>query len=847
MLYNLGIDKAQQAVTDAQNAVNSDNSNISNLNNQVTNAQNVVQQDQTKVDSINKDINSTQQNISNLNQQVQNASKEVSDNKQKVDSLNSQVQKAQDKVTDLSTKAVPTISFTPEQIKATQDLVQALKDYANQGNSALNAIQGFDSDATKINELKKQWTNVMTQPNLVTEWTDPNENDKNTIIDLNNLTTEQATELSNWFETMVNQMRDSLGISKNTGKVAVSKGAVQFALDIAKQTYADKWAYFNHDAYAVNTVAATYGFEGIPVNPKLGQTIQSFENASWDSVNNTLASIKESMFHALLLMVFDDGSQDMGHTISLFGLNNIVKDGETAGTSYLGIGSNLLFDENGNTDDWTYIHYVFVDPNSQNDKLQEHGMFDTVNNPYTDLASALQQAKAELSDLQNQLSTAQSTLKTSQDNLATQQSALAIQENKLSDLQNQLSTAQNTLNTDNINLNSLKSSLQQAQTKLSLDQTILQQAKETLDSYTADAKAKLANLKQAQDNLAAEQDRLNDANTTLAEKQTAYDNAQSELKQAQASQAKAQADYENAQNELAKSQTKLASLQADLKQAQDKLVKDTETLKQAQNTLNVYTQDNAQKLANLKQAQDNLKAEQDKLADLKNVVDGKKATLSEKQTALSDAQEVLKAAQDSLKAEQDKLNSLQQHLSDLENAPKLLVEAQDRLAQAKETLAKAQADYEDAVSTLSDKQATLKEKQDALEKAQTALSQAKQVLASLQAIKDAEDKAKAQAEEKTKNTHFAQTANGKVVDSQGHIMVGYTVKGNQVFDAQGKLVGTLAQTSTTRRMANTVKQENTKALPQTGNKQNNNTTVGAILVGLGSLLGLGALGKRKED
>ena len=42
-------------------------------------------------------------------------------------------------------------------------------------------------------------------------------------------------------------------------------------------------------------------------------------------------------------------------------------------------------------------------------------------------------------------------------------------------------------------------------------------------------------------------------------------------------------------------------------------------------------------------------------------------------------------------------------------------------------------------------------------------------------------------------------------------------------------------------------EENAKALPQTGDKQNSNTTVGAILVGLGSLLGLGALGKRKED
>ncbi|AIR11161.1 hypothetical protein [Ligilactobacillus salivarius] len=177
MLYNLGIDKAQQAVTDAQNAVNSDNSNISNLNNQVTNAQNVVQQDQTKVDSINKDINATQQTISNLNQQVQNASKEVSDNQQKVDSLNSQVQKAQDKVTDLSTKAVPTISFTPEQIKATQDLVQALKDYEKQGNSAVNAIYGYDDNATEIKLLKQKWSDVMTDPSKIVDWKDNNETD----------------------------------------------------------------------------------------------------------------------------------------------------------------------------------------------------------------------------------------------------------------------------------------------------------------------------------------------------------------------------------------------------------------------------------------------------------------------------------------------------------------------------------------------------------------------------------------------------------------------------------------------------------------------------------------------
>ena len=167
---------------------------------------------------------------------------------------------------------------------------------------------------------------------------------------------------------------------------------------------------------------------------------------------------------------------------------------------------------------------------------------------------------------------------------------------------------------------------------------------------------------------------------------------------------------------------------------------------------------------------------------------------------------------------------VQQAAKDAEEKAKALAQAQQAVKDAEE---KAKAQVQQAAK-------------DAEEKAK-ALAQAQQ------AAKDAEEKTKAQAQAKAEHTYFAKVNNGKVVDEKGHIMVGYSVKGNQVFDAQSKLVGTLAQTSTTRRMANTVKQENAKALPQTGEKQSKGTTVGAILVGLGSLLGLGALGKRKED
>ena len=193
-------------------------------------------------------------------------------------------------------------------------------------------------------------------------------------------------------------------------------------------------------------------------------------------------------------------------------------------------------------------------------------------------------------------------------------------------------------------------------------------------------------------------------------------------------------------------------------------------------------------------------------------------------------QEVQQATKDA----EEKAKALAQAQADLGKAQAELTSAQAKLDEAKKALVKSQAQADVANEALS-------QANDDKNKAQSAYDES---LKAQQAVKDTEEKAQAQA--KAEHTYFAKANNGKVVDAQGHIMVGYSVKGNQVFDAQSKLVGTLAQTSTTRRMANTVKQENAKALPQTGEKQSKGTTVGAILVGLGSLLGLGALGKRKE-
>ena len=76
-------------------------------------------------------------------------------------------------------------------------------------------------------------------------------------------------------------------------------------------------------------------------------------------------------------------------------------------------------------------------------------------------------------------------------------------------------------------------------------------------------------------------------------------------------------------------------------------------------------------------------------------------------------------------------------------------------------------------------------------------------------------------------------------------MVGYTVKGDQIFNERGELIGTLTKEPTTRMMKQAVVKAN--VLPQTGNKKADNITLaGAIVTALGSVLALIGLGKRED-
>ena len=333
-----------------------------------------------------------------------------------------------------------------------------------------------------------------------------------------------------------------------------------------------------------------------------------------------------------------------------------------------------------------------------------------------------------------------------------------------------------------------------------------------LKSQIADLQAKLANVQFNYDKLSSsDKKNYDNLKSEIEVTHVKANNARNTLKQ------NSQASIDQVAQTKTGLYNKLYDLQDQMKTLQDKLVLQKTKLVQLQEELN------------------NSKSDDNKSDDNK--------TLADLQAKLTQAQ--------------TNLDNANQALADLENLPERLAQAQANVQKAQADLTSTQAKLDEAKKVLAESQAQADVANGALSQANDDKSQAQvaydkalkaynDYLKAQQAVKDAEEKAKVQAQAKAEHTYFAKTNNGKVVDEKGHIMVGYSAHGNQVFDAQSKLVGTLAQTSTTRRMANTVKQENAKALPQTGEKQSKGTTVGAILVGLGSLLGLGALGKRKE-
>ena len=784
------IDKAQADVTTAQNNVNAAQKTVDDAKAAMDPA-NV----QATVDAANKaeaQVNQDKQDVATAQTNLENAKAADATRQTNIDNAQKAVNTAQANV-DFSTKQAQEMKDQLNKYQGIKDAAQKEVDGLNDKLANVNTITISDVEA-----YKKAFNDWYTGSKRGENWTEEDKNflndfmnsntykgnaaDKNITVDINHLTADQIKELSLFSADLLNQVRNQLGLPK----VIVTEGSLKLAKDVTDNYVSDNWDKFDHDVDGISRAAEENGLLSG------GNFYEDAIFSSDFSEASTMDDLKSILYTGIVTMIGGSGDE-MLHAAGLLGVD-FGDDISTGKEQYFSAGTSMFPIK----EDQMWITKMGHFFNVSKDYIRDSAKFSTTEVPGTsteDLVTQLNTTKAKLASATDALNKAKDADTQAQQILAKNKAELITAQDNLTKTQNvpvQTETAQKAL-TD-------------AQNKLATDTKINEDAQAKKEAALGDEAAKRKVLDQANANLATAQKALTDA----------------------------QAKQKAAENNLSAEKVKLASLQQ---------------------VANEKTQD--------------VKTAQVALDDVKN-----------KLAALENAPLLLKAAE-------DKLAAAQKVLDPVEN---VLVSEKAKLSALKQDLADAQADVTTAQKNYDEKLAIQT-------KAQTDLDNAKKVL---QAIYDrealeaqiaAQEKAREEAEKKAAEEKAQAEKNGyhvdgnKVVDENGNQVSNWTVKNGQIIDNKGKVVSGLTINKAGAVVNKTGQQINSKnvvdnlqankrtqapvvqskvagktyvstvvapekakanALPQTGEKQSKTTLVGAILVGLGSLVGLFGLGRKKE-
>ncbi|WP_180376353.1 SEC10/PgrA surface exclusion domain-containing protein [Ligilactobacillus salivarius] len=801
---NDGVAEQTNKVTDAQKAVNDAQKDTSAAQNNVNAAQKTVDDAkaamdpanvQATVDAANKaeaQVNQDKQNVATAQNNLDNAKAADATRQTNIDNAQKAVNTAQANV-DFSTKQAQEMKDQFNKYQGIKDAAQKEVDGLNDKLSNVNTITISDVEA-----YKKAFNDWYTGSKRGENWTEEDKNflndfmnsntykgnaaDKNITVDINHLTADQIKELSLFSADLLNQVRNQLGLPK----VIVTEGSLKLAKDVTDNYVSDNWDKFDHDVDGISRAAAENGLLSG------GNFYEDAIFSSDFSEASTMDDLKSILYTGIVTMIGGSGDE-MLHAAGLLGVD-FGDDISTGKEQYFSAGTSIFPIK----EDQMWITKMGHFFNVSKDYIRDSAKFSTTEVPGTsteDLVTQLNTAKAKLASATDALNKAK-------DADTQAQQILAKNKVELTTAQDNLTKAQNVP----VQTEIAQKALTDVQNKLAADTKINEDAQAKKEAALGDEAAKQKVLDQANANLATAQKALTDA----------------------------QAKQKAAENNLSAEKAKLASLQQ---------------------VSNEKTQD--------------VKAAQVALDDAKN-----------KLAALENAPLLVKAAE-------DKLAAAQKALDPVEN---VLVSEKAKLSALKQDLADAQADVTTAQKNYDEKLAIQT-------KAQTDLDNAKKVL---QAIYDrealeaqiaAQEKAREEAEKKAAEEKAQAEKNGyhvdgnKVVDENGNQVSNWTVKNGQIIDNKGKVVSGLTINKAGAVVNKTGQQINSKnvvdnlqankrtqapvvqskvagktyvstvvvpekakanALPQTGEKESKTTLVGAILVGLGSLVGLFGLGRKKE-
>ena len=800
---NDAVTEQTNKVADAQKAVNDAQNNTSAAQTDVNTAQKTVDDAkaamdpanvQATVDAANKaeaQVNQDKQNVATAQNNLDNAKAADATRQTNIDNAQKAVNTAQANV-DFSTKQAQEMKDQFNKYQGIKDAAQKEVDGLNDKLSNVNTITISDVEA-----YKKAFNDWYTGSKRGENWT---EEDKNFLNDFMNSNTYKGNAADKNITVDINHLTadqikelslfsaDLLNQVRNQlglPKVIVTEGSLKLAKDVTDNYVSDNWDKFDHDVDGISRAAAENGLLSG------GNFYEDAIFSSDFSEASTMDDLKSILYTGIVTMIGGSGDE-MLHAAGLLGVD-FGDDISTGKEQYFSAGTSMFPIK----EDQMWITKMGHFFNVSKDYIRDSAKFSTTEVPGTsteDLVTQLNTAKAKLASETDALNKAK-------DADTQAQQILAKNKVELTTAQDNLTKAQNVP----VQTEIAQKALTDVQNKLAADTKINEDAQAKKEAALGDEAAKQKVLDQANANLVTAQKALTDA-----------------------------------QNKQ----------------------------KEAENTLS---------------------AEKSKLASLQQVANEKEQAVKDAQATLDDAKNKLEALENApllVKAAEDKLAAAQKILDPLENT---LVSENAKLSALKQDLADAQAAVDQAQKNYDEKSAIQT-------KAQTDLDNAKKVL---QAIYDrealeaqiaAQEKAREEAEKKAAEEKAQAEKNGyhvdgnKVVDENGNQVSNWTVKNGQIIDNKGKVVSGLTinkagavvnkagQQINSKNVVDNLQAKRTQApvvqakvagktfvstvvvpekakenaLPQTGEKENKVTLVGAILVGLGSLVGLFGLGRKKE-
>ncbi|MDU2560979.1 MAG: SEC10/PgrA surface exclusion domain-containing protein [Streptococcus mitis] len=471
----------------------------------------------------------------------------------------SQTQTALEKAQDTFTRAESSYKSI-NTFQVTNEYVNALKSYVNNPYNILNERAKWKEHREKVESILKS----VNQENLNLNKFKENANDKAISVDVNNLTTEQMTELSLFASDLLNQIRERFG----TPKTIVTKGMLQVVDEVTDGYVADDWGFGKgHDSKAVNNVARKYGLPAYKDDTH--QYLENLNSSNDGDEIHTMDDAKRWIYHSLNSFLFNGwewlhaqsitGLISKGASKDYFALGLSSNTGRTS-AHFLSVSNNRV---TGNKLDKTEVpnnntsESIVKAYNAANSALLNAQTENTqAQREKTSASIANIRAKGEQETIQKRLDaleetplktpTAQSNLEKAQDNLANANKRLENAEKALEALtadvkikqqnldkakqelvnkQTALTNAKNNLATEQDKLVELKALVQTAENNLELAKEKVVQATKKLEQ----AKADLENLLNAEPNLAKAKKVLSEKETTLKEKVTALKEAQAIL------------------------------------------------------------------------------------------------------------------------------------------------------------------------------------------------------------------------------------------------------------------------------------------------------------------------------